>query len=168
MDAQGRVIIAIAMALELEAALKREKRKKRRMEKVLRAHRVALQEKWSERAMLMRKKQDMLAEEAAKQNLVDNFMVFIEAIEKNDSKVAHNFDEKAMMNTILPLLNRDGCNSSVNRGFAGGDNVPKIRLDLEEKADMDATVAMINSHGSCGGDIGGGTNNAPENAQNPG
>ncbi|XVE62633.1 hypothetical protein DITRI_Ditri06bG0134400 [Diplodiscus trichospermus] len=85
-DGQDHVIIALAMALELEAALRREKLKKRRMEKVLRAHRVTLQEKWRKHAMLMRKKQDMLAEEVANQKLVDNFMVFIEAIEKNVSQ----------------------------------------------------------------------------------
>ncbi|XVE62634.1 hypothetical protein DITRI_Ditri06bG0134500 [Diplodiscus trichospermus] len=164
-DGQDHVIIAIAMALELEDALKRERRKKRRMEKVLRAHQLALQEKWRGREMIMKKKQDMLAEEAANQKLVDNFMAFIEAIEKNYPEIAQKFDEKAMMNTILPLMNSDSCdsgNGGDNGGFAGGDNVPKIRLDIEEKA------TMINSDGGCGADNEGGTNNTPEKAQNPG
>ncbi|XVE62631.1 hypothetical protein DITRI_Ditri06bG0134200 [Diplodiscus trichospermus] len=102
----------MAITLELEATLKRQRREKRRMEKLLRAHQIALQEKQMEHAMLMGKKWDMLVEEATNKKLIDNFMVFIEAIENNDPNIAQNFDEKAMMNIILTLLNKDGDDSS--------------------------------------------------------
>ncbi|GMI72373.1 hypothetical protein HRI_000906600 [Hibiscus trionum] len=63
--------------------------------------------------MLKRKKQGMLGEQAAKDKIVADFMLFIEAIEKNDTETAKKFDEKAMKSTILSMM-KDG------RGHNGG------------------------------------------------
>ena len=51
----------------LEIVLETERQEKRLMEESLRTDQVALQEKGRERSMLMRKKQRMLAKEAAKE-----------------------------------------------------------------------------------------------------
>ncbi|XVF30885.1 hypothetical protein REPUB_Repub16aG0096700 [Reevesia pubescens] len=136
------------MALEL--VLERERQKKRLMQESLRAQQVALQEKVRERSMLTKLKQGLLAKEDAAEKLVDDF---IGAIENNELGTAQNFDEKAMMNTIVTMLN---CNSSDNGGFSGdyGDNVPKIALDPEEKATVGAVGAVVKYEGSCGGDNG--------------
>ena len=67
--------------------------------------------------MLMSKKQRILAKEAPKEKLVDDFMVFITAIENNDHENVQSFDEKAMMDTIVTTMNSDGGD---NGGFAGG------------------------------------------------
>ncbi|MBA0783819.1 hypothetical protein Gotri_001471, partial [Gossypium trilobum] len=73
----------------------------------LRACQLALEAKISERAVLLRRKQVMGAKEAAKQKVVADFMLFIEAIEKNDMETTNRFDEKAMKNTILTMMNDD-------------------------------------------------------------
>ncbi|KAK8477333.1 hypothetical protein V6N13_136521 [Hibiscus sabdariffa] len=54
--------------------------------------------------MLEKKKQSMLAEKAAKEKMVADFMLFIEAIEKNDTETAQKFDENAMKDTILSMM----------------------------------------------------------------
>ncbi|XWS57826.1 hypothetical protein CRYUN_Cryun09bG0206900 [Craigia yunnanensis] len=162
------------IAVALEIVLETKRQEKRRMEESLRAQQVALQEKVRERSMLMSKKQRILAKEAAEEKLIDDFMVLIGAIENNELEHAQSFDEKAMMDTIVTMMNSDGGD---NGGFAGGygdNSVPRIDLGLEEKAMMDAIVALANIVGSCDGDNGGftgdqgGINNAPENAQNLG
>ena len=52
---------------------------------------------------------DGIAKEAAKQQVIDGFMVFIDEIEKNDvEETSQGFDEKAMMNAILSVMNGDG------------------------------------------------------------
>ncbi|KAL1145034.1 hypothetical protein V6Z11_A11G270700 [Gossypium hirsutum] len=80
-------------------------------------------------------------------------MVFIEAIENEDLETVQSFDEKAMMNTILSMMNCDGGdNGGLDRFY--GDDVFKIGLSLEEKATMDAIVAAVNTGGNCGGDGG--------------
>ncbi|XVE62624.1 hypothetical protein DITRI_Ditri06bG0133600 [Diplodiscus trichospermus] len=155
--------LALAVFLELqEDALKRERRKKRRMEKALRAQEVELQEQLRERDMLMKKNQDMLAKEAASKEVEDNFMAFLEAIQNDDPDTAQNFNEAAMMNSVLSLLNGD---CGVAAGLASGSNVSNIRVD--QKAEMDDTVAIIDCNGSCSSNNEGGTNNTPEIAQNP-
>ncbi|XVE90120.1 hypothetical protein DITRI_Ditri20bG0052200 [Diplodiscus trichospermus] len=151
--------------------LERERQEKRRMEELLRAHQVALQQKGSERSMLKRKKQGMIAKEAPREKLVDDFMVFIGAIENNDLENAQKFDEKAMMNDIFNMIKSY---YSENGGFAGNSNVLGIDLDLEEKATMDAIEALVNNIADCGGGNGGfagghgGINDAVENANNLG
>ncbi|KAK8638083.1 hypothetical protein V6N13_136525 [Hibiscus sabdariffa] len=75
----------------------------RRMKRQLRV-RAALRQKVKELEMLKSKKQSMLAEQTAKEKMVADFMLFTEAIEKNE---AQKFDEKAMKNTILSML-KDG------------------------------------------------------------
>ncbi|XWS58480.1 hypothetical protein CRYUN_Cryun08bG0037800 [Craigia yunnanensis] len=103
MDPQDHVALQLHLA-----ALRRMRQEKRLLEDSLRASQVALHKKERERALLMGKKQDMLAEEAAKEELVDNFMVFIGAIENNDPEIAQNFDEQAMMEILLPMMNSHG------------------------------------------------------------
>ncbi|TYH35648.1 hypothetical protein ES332_D13G206600v1 [Gossypium tomentosum] len=98
----------VIMAMAEEAALKWNRREKRQMRKLQRA----VREKDRERASLKRKKEDMVAKEAAKQKVVDEFMPFFVAIANNDMETAQNFDETAMMNTIRTTLN-DG------KGHAG-------------------------------------------------
>ncbi|XVF30887.1 hypothetical protein REPUB_Repub16aG0096900 [Reevesia pubescens] len=148
--------------MAMEVVLERERQKERLMEESLRAQQVALQEKVRERSMLTKSKQSILATEAAKEELVDNFMIFIGAIENNDLEIAQNFDEKAMMNTIETMMSSD---DSKNGKFDGtyGDNIPQIALDLEEKGTAENNV------GSCAGENGGftsdyeGINDDPEN-----
>ncbi|KAG4112581.1 hypothetical protein ERO13_D13G170625v2 [Gossypium hirsutum] len=89
------------MAMAVEAALEWNRREKRQMRKLQRA----VREKGRERTLLKRKKEDMAAKKAAKQNVVDEFMPFFDAIAKNDMETAQNFDETAMMNTIRTTLN---------------------------------------------------------------
>lgn len=78
------------------------------MEKSLRARQVEVVKKEMERSMLMIKKQEILAMEAAKEKLVNDFMAFIEAVENNNVENAQNFDEKAMVSTITTMMNSDG------------------------------------------------------------
>ncbi|KAH1032978.1 hypothetical protein J1N35_045152 [Gossypium stocksii] len=94
-DPGGEVV---AMA---EAALETERES-------LRARQLALEAKTSERAVLLKRKRMMAAKEAAKQKVVADFMLFIEAIEKNDMETANKFDEKAMKNTIFTMMNDAG------------------------------------------------------------
>ena len=114
-DPQDHVFIEMA----LEAALEWKRQKKRPMEESLRASQVALHKKEREWTMLMGKKQDMLAEEAAKEILLDDFMVFIEAIENNDPEIAQNFDEKAMMEKLLPMVDSEGGEGDGSDGGEG-------------------------------------------------
>ncbi|XP_039028040.1 uncharacterized protein LOC120161901 [Hibiscus syriacus] len=106
--------IIIAMS-----ALGRKRKEKTRMKKFLRDRQAALRNKAMECEMLKRKKQSMLAKQAANQKLVDDFMLFIDT--NGDVKDAHNFDEKAMMSTILTRMNGGGGNIGNNGGFATDD-----------------------------------------------
>ncbi|XVF56987.1 hypothetical protein PTKIN_Ptkin06aG0165900 [Pterospermum kingtungense] len=144
------------IVMALKAVLERERQNKTMMEESLSAFLVEFQEKVREHKMLMREKQDMVAEEAAKEKLVADFMVFIEAIENDDPEIARKFNEKAMMENILSMMKSDA-----------GDCVPKIIQDLEEKAKVDAIMATTNSDGSFGRDKGG-IGNAPTNAKDLG
>ncbi|KAK8545512.1 hypothetical protein V6N12_026344 [Hibiscus sabdariffa] len=90
------------------AALERKRKETRRMKKLLRARRAALREKAEECGMLETEKQRMLAEEAPKEKMVDEFMVFIEAIEKNDTETVQRFDEKSMMIAIGSMVKGGG------------------------------------------------------------
>ncbi|KAH1032980.1 hypothetical protein J1N35_045154 [Gossypium stocksii] len=111
MDPQD-VIMFTAMAVE--AARMREET--RRMTELLRSLQAALREKAKEFEMLKKKKQRMVAKEAAKLKMVDDFMLFLDAIDENDGTNALNFDEKAMMNSILNLMK-----GGDNGGFAADD-----------------------------------------------
>ncbi|KAK8507552.1 hypothetical protein V6N12_072807 [Hibiscus sabdariffa] len=92
------------------------------MYELLRAAQVELREKAEECEMLKRKKQSMLAKQASNQKLVHDFMLFIEAIDKNDAeKNAQKLAEKAMMDVILDMMNGGGGHSSNNGGFAADD-----------------------------------------------
>ncbi|KAK8628387.1 hypothetical protein V6N13_064094 [Hibiscus sabdariffa] len=93
--------------MALEIILERQREINRQMTESLRADHAALQHKVRERSMLMIKKQDMMAKQAEKESLVHDFMVFLEAIENGDLQIARNFDEKAMMNSILTMMNYD-------------------------------------------------------------
>ncbi|KAK8520132.1 hypothetical protein V6N13_031403 [Hibiscus sabdariffa] len=124
MDPQD-VIVFAAMAARMRQLNRRKK-------KLLRAAQVALLDKANKCEMLKRKKQSMLVKEAAMQKLVDDFMLFTEAkaIDKNDAKNALNFDEKAMMNTILTMMN-DGRDYSINSGgFVTDDGKKQTNLSL--------------------------------------
>ncbi|MBA0783814.1 hypothetical protein Gotri_001468 [Gossypium trilobum] len=46
-----------------------------------------------------------LALRSPQAEMVDDFMLFLAAIDKNDGENALNFDEKAMMNSILAMMN---------------------------------------------------------------
>ena len=122
-DPQDHVITEMALELQ-KAELERKRQEKRLLEESLRASQVSLHKKEREWAMLMGKKQDMLAEEAAKEILLDDFMIFIEAIENNDPEIAQNFDENAMMERLLPMVNGDGGegNGREGDGSDGGDS----------------------------------------------
>ncbi|KAK8507553.1 hypothetical protein V6N13_141571 [Hibiscus sabdariffa] len=100
------------------AALERKREEKRRTKKLLRARRAALREKVKQCELLKTKKQEMLAEEAPKEKMVDDFMVFIEAIEKNDTETVQRFDEKSMMIAIGSMAKGGGGHSGHNGGFA--------------------------------------------------
>ncbi|KAL4325198.1 hypothetical protein GQ457_11G015000 [Hibiscus cannabinus] len=106
------VIIAVAVETELE----RKREENRRMSELL-------QQKAEECEMLKRKKQSMLADEAAKQKLVDDFMLFLQTLDNNHMDAPQNFDEKAMMNDIFTTMNggRDHSSSGHNGGFAGSN-----------------------------------------------
>ncbi|KAK8477332.1 hypothetical protein V6N13_136520 [Hibiscus sabdariffa] len=125
MDPQAVIVFA---AMATEAA--RMRQLNRRKKKLLRAAQFALLHKANECEMLKRKKQSMLVKEAAMQKLVDDFMLFVEAkaIDKNGEKNAQNFDEKAMMNVILTMIN-DGRDYSINNGgFVTGDGKKQTNL----------------------------------------
>ncbi|XP_022744589.1 uncharacterized protein LOC111295388 [Durio zibethinus] len=114
MDLQEVSVVA------LEIVLARERQKKRLMEESLRTRQIKLQEKLTERSMLRRKYQDMLAKDVAKNKLVDDFMDFIGAIENNEN--AQNFDEKAMMKSIEAMMNCDGFDNGDSAGSHGEIN----------------------------------------------
>ncbi|KAK9017497.1 hypothetical protein V6N11_079976 [Hibiscus sabdariffa] len=65
------------------------------------------QHKARECSMLMSKKQSMMAKQVEKESLVHDFMVFLEAIENGDLHIARNFDEKAMMISVMRMMNCD-------------------------------------------------------------
>ncbi|KAK5786007.1 hypothetical protein PVK06_040631 [Gossypium arboreum] len=141
------------ISMVLEGALEAQKEETLRLEESHRAAFVALVEKERERSMLITKNRDLVANEAPKAKFLEDFMVFIEAIENEDLETVQSFDEKAMMNTILSMMNCDGGdNGGLDRFY--GDDVFKIGLSLEEKATMDAIVAAVNTGGNCGGDGG--------------
>ncbi|KAB2049542.1 hypothetical protein E1A91_A13G190100v1 [Gossypium mustelinum] len=100
MDLQDVIMFT---AMVVEAARMREET--RRMSELLRSLYFALREKDKEYEMLKKKKQSMVAKEAPKLKMVDDFMLFLDAIDKNDGENALNFDEKAMMNSVLAMMN---------------------------------------------------------------
>ncbi|XP_022743802.1 uncharacterized protein LOC111294651 [Durio zibethinus] len=106
MDPLGAVDEAILSVPEAELTKEREKTKL--MKESARADQAALEAKERELAMLVRKKDRMLATKEAGDRLVD---VFLEADGNNE-----NFDETAMMDAILALIRDDG-------GDDGGDDV---------------------------------------------
>ncbi|GMJ11267.1 hypothetical protein HRI_004795900 [Hibiscus trionum] len=106
------------MAMSMEAAVNRQRKETRRMKKLLRSAQAALRDKAKEREMRKRKKQSMLGEQAAKDKMVADFMLFIEAIQKNDTETAGKFDEGEMKNTILSMMIGGGGH---NGGFAADD-----------------------------------------------
>ncbi|KAK8983614.1 hypothetical protein V6N11_074017 [Hibiscus sabdariffa] len=91
------------------------------MYELLRAAQVELREKAKECEMLKRKMQSMLAKQASNQKLVHDFMLFIEAIHKNNVENVQKLAEKAMMDFILDMMNSGGGHSSNNGGFAADD-----------------------------------------------
>ncbi|KAL4376050.1 hypothetical protein GQ457_02G031690 [Hibiscus cannabinus] len=104
MDPQGVVLMALEVALEA----KREETG--RMEASLRADFVAFVDKVKNRSMLLTVKQDLIAKEAPKAKFVEDFMVFIEAIENGHLHILNNFDEKTMINTVSTMMNSDAGN----------------------------------------------------------
>ncbi|EOY20398.1 hypothetical protein SCA6_002926 [Theobroma cacao] len=101
------------------------------MKESLRNYEVALLEKALKRSKLMEKKKEMLAEIEIQEKLIDDFMVFIEAVENNDVEIAQNFDEKAMMDAIVPMLNGDGNSGWNGEGFGGvyGNNDLEVAIE---------------------------------------
>ncbi|XVF42512.1 hypothetical protein PTKIN_Ptkin01aG0369600 [Pterospermum kingtungense] len=130
--------------LLLEIRVGTERQKIKRMVESLRESYDELREKESERSMFKRKKQEMLAKEAAKEKLVDDFMAFIEATENKDLENAQNCDEKAMMGAIATMMNSGG------GGGYGDDNFLGIDLGFAEQATMDQIAALVNGVGSFG------------------
>ncbi|GMJ11268.1 hypothetical protein HRI_004796000 [Hibiscus trionum] len=100
------------------SAVERQRKETRPMKQLMTAAQAALRDKAKEREMLERKKQSMLAKKAAMEKMVANFMLFIEAIEKNDTETAQKFNEKEMKNTILSMIIGGGGH---NGGFAADD-----------------------------------------------
>ncbi|KAK8507551.1 hypothetical protein V6N11_074014 [Hibiscus sabdariffa] len=76
------------------------------MKKMRRARGLGDKAKAKECEMLKRKKQSMLAKQAADQKLVDVFMLFIEAIGRRDAENAQKLAEKAMMCAILNMMHK--------------------------------------------------------------
>ncbi|XVF42511.1 hypothetical protein PTKIN_Ptkin01aG0369600 [Pterospermum kingtungense] len=148
--------------LLLEIRVGTERQKIKRMVESLRESYDELREKESERSMFKRKKQEMLAKEAAKEKLVDDFMAFIEATENKDLENAQNCDEKAMMGAIATMMNSGG------GGGYGDDNFLGIDLGFAEQATMDQIAALVNGVGSFGSYEGEIVNNASENVLNLG
>ncbi|KAK8494693.1 hypothetical protein V6N13_064101 [Hibiscus sabdariffa] len=93
------------MALELELEAKIEET--RRMEQSLRAGFAAFVDKVNERSMLLTMKQEMIAKEAPREKFVQDFMVFMEAIENGHLQILKNFDEKDMLNTVSTMIKTD-------------------------------------------------------------
>ncbi|EOY10699.1 Uncharacterized protein TCM_026002 [Theobroma cacao] len=127
MDA-GNILEAIAVGLALEW----ERERTRLMKELLRNYEGALLEKALKRSMLMAKKKEMLAEIESQEKLIDDFMVFIEAVENNDVEIAQNFDEKAMMDAIVRMLNGDGNSGGNGEGFGGvygGNNDLEVAIE---------------------------------------
>ncbi|KAK8634121.1 hypothetical protein V6N13_014950 [Hibiscus sabdariffa] len=95
------------ISMALEVILERQREINKQMAESLREDQAALQHKARECSMLMSKKQSMMAKQVEKESLVHDFMVFLEAIENDHLQVAPNFDEKAMMISILSMMNCD-------------------------------------------------------------
>ncbi|KAK6243449.1 hypothetical protein QUC31_009858, partial [Theobroma cacao] len=124
----GNILEAIAVGLALEW----ERERTRLMKELLRNYEGALLEKALKRSMLMAKKKEMLAEIESQEKLIDDFMVFIEAVENNDVEIAQNFDEKAMMDAIVRMLNGDGNSGGNGEGFGGvygGNNDLEVAIE---------------------------------------
>ncbi|GMI84519.1 hypothetical protein HRI_002121200 [Hibiscus trionum] len=98
----------------MAAALERRRKEKRRMKTLLRA----LRQKAKHCEMLKKKKQNMLAEEAPKEKMVHDFMLFIEAIHRNDTETVQKFDENSMMIAIRSMVEGGGGHSGHNGVFA--------------------------------------------------
>ncbi|XVF42503.1 hypothetical protein PTKIN_Ptkin01aG0368800 [Pterospermum kingtungense] len=154
--------------LLLKIRLETERQEIRRMEESLRESYDELLEKERERSMLKSRNQEMLAEEAAKEKLVDDFMAFIEAAENKDPENAQNLDEKTMMGAVVTMMNSDGGENGAFTGGYGDGNVLGIDLGLAQQATVDAIAALVNGVGDFGGYEGEIVNNAPENALNLG
>ncbi|GMI65105.1 hypothetical protein HRI_000179800 [Hibiscus trionum] len=137
-----------------EVELEVQKEVTRRMVESARADFVAFVDKVRERTMLMTMKQDMLAEEAPKAKFVDDFMVFVGAIETGDLETLRRFDQKAMMDTILMMKNRDAGDME-GLVCSYGDDVHKIGPGVEENATLDSIMAAANTDENCGGENGG-------------
>ncbi|WRX23752.1 hypothetical protein QQP08_016239 [Theobroma cacao] len=141
MDA-GNFLEAIPMGLALEW----EREKTRLMKESLKHDEVAFLEKELERSMLIVKREEMLQEIKIEEKLVDDFMVFIGAVENNDVEIAQNFDEKAMMDAIISMLKGDGNSGGNGEGFGGV---------YGESYDLDVTIEGAERDGGEGSNSGG-------------
>ncbi|OMP12272.1 hypothetical protein COLO4_03343 [Corchorus olitorius] len=101
----------------MEVALEWEREMKRVMEESLWGDEMALQDKLQERSTLMADKERMVADIEIKKKLIDDFMVFMEAIENNDLEKVQKFDEKALMDAVVTMINGDGSYGGNSGGF---------------------------------------------------
>ncbi|KAK6232072.1 hypothetical protein SCA6_002145, partial [Theobroma cacao] len=122
----GNCLEAVAMRVALEW----EREKTRVMKESLRDDELALLEKALEHSMLMGKKEETLAEIELQEKLIDDFMVFIGAVENNDVEIAQNFDEKAMMDAIVAMLNSDGNSGRNGEGLGGAYGKEKKKAGI--------------------------------------
>ncbi|KAK8545511.1 hypothetical protein V6N13_066790 [Hibiscus sabdariffa] len=83
----------------------------RKRMKMLLSLSLRVRQKAKECKMLKKKNQSMLAEEAPRQKMVNDFMVFLEAIDRNDTETVGEFDEKSMMITIRSMMKGGGGHS---------------------------------------------------------
>ncbi|KAL4353515.1 hypothetical protein GQ457_06G017690 [Hibiscus cannabinus] len=144
-------------SMDLEAELEEQREVTRRMQDSASATFDAYVDKVREHTMLIKMIDNMVAQEQPKQIFVDNFMVFLGAIDNGDLQTLQRFDEKDMINTISKLSNSDaGHQGGLERFY--GDAVSKIGLGpvgLEVKASMDTILATVKADDSSGGGNGG-------------
>ncbi|KAK6232849.1 hypothetical protein SCA6_002922, partial [Theobroma cacao] len=146
----GNYLEAIAMRVALEW----ESEKTRVMKESLRNEEVALLEKALEHSMLMGKKEETLAKIELQEKLIDDFMVSIGAVENNDVEIAQNFDEKAMMDAIVAMLNSDGNSGGNGEGLGGaygGHNDLDVAIEGAGRDGGEGSKAG-GKGGSCNGD----------------
>ncbi|OMO84730.1 inhibitor of Bruton tyrosine kinase [Corchorus capsularis] len=139
----------------MEIAVKMEREMKRVMEESLWDDELALEEKVQEHSTLVANKEQMLADMEIKEKLIDNFMVFMEAEENNDLQKAQMFDEKAMMDAVVTMIDTQGNHGGVSDAKGNKDQIEMGQIPNEEsimvivEAVMGAQ-AIEGTNGDCG------------------
>ncbi|OMO55004.1 xin actin-binding repeat-containing protein 1 [Corchorus olitorius] len=98
----------------------------------------------------------MLADMEIKEKLFGNFMVFMEAVEKNDLQKVQMFDEKAMMDAVVTMIDGQGNHGGVSGAKRNKDQIEMGQISNEESVMMVIVEAVVGAeaiegtNGDCG------------------